>query len=392
VLNFDEVTAAQVSQLVADKVNEGRNLDYKRELPSTGSDAKKEFLADVTSFANAAGGTIVFGVSEAKDANGKNTGIPDLVVGLQVNLDAEVLRLEQWLQTGVDPRLPAHRFHIVESSPGCKVLVLVIRQSWLAPHMVATSDSRFYSRTSAGKYPLDVSEIRAAFSRTGDLGDRIRRFRDSRLAAISASETPVPLSAGARLVLHMVPVAALERNEVPDLATWAKKSPAAIDGTSMGGHFNADGYVSYAGKEAQGRRAYVQLFRAGFMEAVEVCDGRVGAMPAFNVWGWDEDILKATTRYAKDLRDVGCSDPVCVLVSLVGVKGYGLPRSAMRDWGGEPIVMRDVVTLPDVLLEESQRGLEGHLRPVLDGLWQTFGIPQSLIYKADGTRDANFRW
>lgn len=82
--------------------------------------------------------------------------------------------------------------------------------------MVATADSRFYARTSAGKYALDVTEIRSAFLQGEELPARIRRFRDERLSAIAASETPVQLRAGGRVVLHLVPFAALGRGPVID--------------------------------------------------------------------------------------------------------------------------------------------------------------------------------
>jgi len=64
-----------------------------RDLPS-GSDAdKKEFQADVTSFANAAGGDLVFGIEEKQDDQGRNTGIPLRVVGLSGNAGAELPRV-----------------------------------------------------------------------------------------------------------------------------------------------------------------------------------------------------------------------------------------------------------------------------------------------------------
>lgn len=44
------------------------HLDYKRDLPGDKDAEKKEFLADVTSFANAGGGDIVFGIVEDADA------------------------------------------------------------------------------------------------------------------------------------------------------------------------------------------------------------------------------------------------------------------------------------------------------------------------------------
>lgn len=53
-----------VEELLSRAPEEGRDLDYKRELPPSDRDSKREFLADVISFANTDGGHLVFGVDE----------------------------------------------------------------------------------------------------------------------------------------------------------------------------------------------------------------------------------------------------------------------------------------------------------------------------------------
>jgi hypothetical protein len=391
--NIDQITPANVTGLVSGKMREGRDIDYKRELPGRTGDAKKEFLADVTSFANATGGAIIFGVSEEKDANGKNTGIPDAIVGLGgCNLDQEILRLEQWLQSGVDPRLPAHRFHAVDGLPAGQVLVLVVQQSWLRPHMVSASESRFYSRTSAGKYPLDVTEIRTAFLHGDEITSRIQRFRDERLGLIASMETPVQLLEGGRVVLHLVPLSALERSALVDIHGWAKQSPLPLDETSMGGHFNADGHVSYSGKEDPGHRGYVQLFRTGAVEAVIAHNREVDGLRVLNIWHTETQIVDGFKRYLPALAAIGVVPPVSVLLSLVGVRGYGLGRSASRARGGQPVVKRNVITLPDVLIENLDVDPPTVLRPVFDALWQTFELSRSFCYDESGNWDPNFRW
>ncbi len=391
-LKFGRVTKEEIAALITGKAREGRHLDYKRELPTSGNDAKKEFLADVTSFANSGGGVIVFGVAEEKDAAGKNTGVPEEIVGLGgANLDAEQLRLEQWLRTGVEPRLPAHRFHVSEIEPGKQVLVLVIKQSWMGPHMVATADSRFYARTSAGKYPLDVAEIRSAFLEGEELPARIRRFRDQRLAAIASGETPVELGPGSRIVLHMIPLVAMGRGHLADLQAWAKLAPPALGGALRGGQFNADGHVGVDGGQ-KGTTGYVQFLRSGSVEAVAANNHEVDGLPVMNVWAWEVEIVDTFQRYTKAFQEIGLEGPVAVLLSLVGVRGHGLCPSPLRGRGGRPVVTRDVVTLPDIVVEDPSVEPSTTLRPIFDALWQTFGLPRSLAYGDDGTWTRDFRW
>ena len=98
-------------QLVTNKVAESRTLEYKQSLPGATDGEKKEFLADVSSFANSVGGDLLYGIMEARE-DGKTTGIPESVEGLaDVNGDAETRRLENMLRDGVQPRLQGRRTH-----------------------------------------------------------------------------------------------------------------------------------------------------------------------------------------------------------------------------------------------------------------------------------------
>src|SRR4051812_22865379 len=101
------VTIEDLEALVTDAVREGKTIEYKQELPGGKDDDKKEFLADVSSFANASGGDVIFGISETRDGQGKTTGIPEAILGLPgVNGDQEIRRLEQMLRDGIEPRIP----------------------------------------------------------------------------------------------------------------------------------------------------------------------------------------------------------------------------------------------------------------------------------------------
>jgi len=74
------IDAAQLETLRADAVREGRQLEYKETLPGNSDDDKREFLSDVTSFANAAGGDLIFGLQERREA-GKPTSEIGTIVG-----------------------------------------------------------------------------------------------------------------------------------------------------------------------------------------------------------------------------------------------------------------------------------------------------------------------
>ncbi len=60
---FDTITKEDIEALVTDAVPEDRTIEYKQQLPGGTDEDKREFLADVSSFANAAGGDVLYGNS-----------------------------------------------------------------------------------------------------------------------------------------------------------------------------------------------------------------------------------------------------------------------------------------------------------------------------------------
>ena len=73
----DAISANDIVSLVANQTPERKTLEFKEKLPEGTDKAKKEFLADVCSFANAEGGYIVYGIRERRAADGQPTGIAE---------------------------------------------------------------------------------------------------------------------------------------------------------------------------------------------------------------------------------------------------------------------------------------------------------------------------
>ena len=73
---FGAIEHTDIDALIESKRSERRTLEYKAELPLGTDDAKREFLSDIASFANSAGGDILYGVTDERDGNGQPTGIP----------------------------------------------------------------------------------------------------------------------------------------------------------------------------------------------------------------------------------------------------------------------------------------------------------------------------
>ena len=129
--SFDELTAAHVSHLVAGSIREDRTLEFKRDLPAETPEARREFLADATSFANAGGGDILFGIREEH-------GVAVAIVGCIGDADSAISRIESMIRDPVEPRVPGVRYRAIDLSTGW-VLLLRIPASWTGPHAVRSS-------------------------------------------------------------------------------------------------------------------------------------------------------------------------------------------------------------------------------------------------------------
>jgi Putative DNA-binding domain len=112
---FDAINAADLHTLIEDQVREDRYIDYKAAPVGRRDQDKKEFLADIASFANSGGGHLVFGMEDQQ-------GLPSRLVGLpsDLDLDAETLRLENMIRDGIDPRVQGVRTRPVPLERGAR--------------------------------------------------------------------------------------------------------------------------------------------------------------------------------------------------------------------------------------------------------------------------------
>jgi hypothetical protein len=397
---IDAISKSDIDELIANSVNESKTLEYKQELPGNSDKDKKEFLADVSSFANASGGDILYGVKAAVDVDGKKTGGPETVLPIAgATADEAKLRLEEIVRNGISPRL---RIQIQEISGWGDdgqgfVILLRILKSFASPHVVAfKGGSRFYSRHSAGKYPLDVDELRSAFLATDSQAERIRRFRLDRLGKIIADETPVLLSTPHRLVLHMIPITSFLNNSRLELSNSHSLTtsfpPLASGGWSR--RYNLDGFVTHSTDSEDGQRnhSYCQLFFNGAVEAVysDLLDHHRGAKESDGVGGiasvaYEKDVIASVKRYINGYKELGLDAPLAISVAILCCKGAFLyvDPSRMAFDGVRPID-RNTAILPEVIVESLDADVPTVMKPIFDSVWNACGYARSFNYDDDG--------
>ena len=202
---LNQVKLEDIQTIFQDKVPESRTLDYKLEIHPMTDGGNKEFLKDVSAFANTMGGYLIYGIKEEE-------GIPIGIEGVHVDdFDKLKLHFENLLRTGVDPAIRGTDFQTVDIEGIKKIVIIKVPRSISRPHVVRIKNHfRFYGRNSASVYPLEVDDLKRAFLASETLATRIRNFRNDRLSQIAVGERPVPLFKGGKIVLHLIPVSAFE--------------------------------------------------------------------------------------------------------------------------------------------------------------------------------------
>jgi hypothetical protein len=97
-LSFDEISERDLLEQIQAGVPEGVLVDYKRDMYGRADADVREFLKDVSSFANTAGGHLIIGMDE-------DGGIPTALAPLTVDADQERQRLENLARDGLEPRV-----------------------------------------------------------------------------------------------------------------------------------------------------------------------------------------------------------------------------------------------------------------------------------------------
>jgi hypothetical protein len=387
---IDKIAEKDLQGLVENAVGESKTIEYKRQLNINSDKDKKEFLADVSSFANASGGDLIFGIVESK-------GIPTEIRGMDVNdVDSEKLKLDSIIQDGIEPRLPSVQIQSIRLANQKTVLIIRVGKSWLSPHRVTFKHhDKFYTRNSCGKYPMDVSELRTAFTLADTLSEKIKKFKESRLASIIADETPIPIQKTPKIVLHLIPFISFTPGQRYDLKEIFSRSISIhpIHSAGWSHRYNLDGLLIFSDRANGTVGSYTQLYYNGIIEAVDssiltILKPRLkkDLIPSVT---FEEKIIKALKEYSEVLSALEVEPPILVFLTMIGVKGYQMVDSGYNQMAylqnrPEYEVDRDILQIPEVIIEDYKIKPGKALKPIFDAAWSACGFERSLNYNENG--------
>ena len=369
-----EVTITDLENLVHSEVREGKTIEYKRDLPDNSEGQKKEFLYDVSSFANTVGGDLIIGVDEDK-------GLPAEISAFScVNIDEELQRLDSILMSGVEPRLK-YQMRVIKHPKRGHVLIVRVDMNGLGPHRVTYKGSdKFYARNSAGKYPLDVSELRDAFLIGASASTRLRDFRISRLATIAAGEGPLMNEGSPVLILHLLPLAAFTSQQELDISKYYRVPIKPFAKGTPNLQINIDGVLHFTPNNKEILSNYAQLYRNGCIEiadefafTTDVLGNRQAPLK-----GIENKINTYLPQYLECMKEIDASPPIYLFLSIIGGKGCrAYPDNLLSDLKVSPQLKRDPLMLSEIVIDDVTADFKTAIRPLYNRLWNAFGFPES---------------
>jgi hypothetical protein len=382
---LDRITEADLRRLIAAGAAESLYIDYKRATYGGKEVDHAELLADVSSFANTAGGDLVIGIAET-------CGVPNAIVPLTGNADDERRRLEDIARTGLEPRVRNLQTRAIQLAEGGAIIILRVPRSYAPPHRVIYKKrSRFWARASSGKYEPNVEELRRIFTEAPRIAERIAAFRTDRIVRITAGETPIPLGSGGKVALHVAPIPAFADGRLLDVVSAVAVGthvPLPLDGVGSGNRsgINIDGYLNYTDRLAGGRQSYAQFFRSGVIEGVSNLSKRdADGNPYFVAPEFPNKVVLAVRQYLNVLEAFDAGLPVYAFLSLCNVSQCFYRYSPDdASWSDTASLNRDILALPEIYIDNFKTDVPTLMRPVFNMLWNAFGFQRCEMYDGQG--------
>ncbi len=339
---------------------ESNTIEYKRELQIYSERETKEFLADVSSFANANGGTIFYGIDEV-----------DGLVGLEISeLDSFRLRVQQKIEDGILPR-PGFKIKSLEISVNKYIFIIQIHKSFSGPHAVKSSD-QYYYRSDAGKRRMDHFQLKNAFLQSNSLKEEIEKFCNKKVSEILLKETPVQLSDEAVVAMFLIPINSWNDEIIVEPRKLRDSSSGFQIMDAGGGQFerNFDGFISGAHN-----KGYLQLFRNGTILSVSssITTYEISLKKHIPTTLLQGEIHLALQRGLHLYKTFEIGPPFLGILFLIGAQNHFPPPEVIPTFRGKAIG-KEVVRFPEIYVTDYPEAFVLYTRKWFDYLWQGFGL------------------
>lgn len=388
------IAREHIHSLLERKLSETRHMEYKRDIPPTKEEAKRqgdkektgkrkdpffEFACDVSAFANTDGGDILFGI-------GPDQHKRPVFVGIQEELlDHAKSHIMNLVHDHIEPQIQAINFQTVPYQDGRVVLVMRIPESIYGPHQISLGRHKFWSRTPAGKIYMDYQALHAAFTANVEIIERARDWRDKRLEHIKA-DPPFGMVRCPLQILHLIPLSFKNAQRSVNLATIAAMDgilrPASIYKITND-RFTADGFASIIRRDNNNIvPGYTQIYRNGQIESVALVEtGLFHEHRTIYSKSLESEFVLALERYLLALRLAGANPPILISLAYQNIAGLRIHHNNLSRMVSPEITINETV-FPDSLITNwpNKEELFKISKDFLDCLWQSAGVEKSLNY------------
>ncbi|WP_069269104.1 AlbA family DNA-binding domain-containing protein [Paraburkholderia nodosa] len=366
-----DVTFADLEALKDNQIPESHTLDFKRDFPADQA-ARASLAADVVAFANTRGGDLILG---AVEQGGVITDFKPIELD---DVDKALLTLQSALTDLIEPKVPGVHLVAVDMPDGGHVVVVRTPPSFQAPHRVRKSGV-FYSRTSTGIDPMDITTLRSAFLQSATASEKVRAFREERITGLRQRPLSAPLRQGPVGVLHIVPMASILGTlnfAIGDLHGVAQQLRPPVAAGGWGSRINLDGAMSISAVDET--FSYTQLFRNGSIETVMPVQSNHSQVAW--VGAFEDALVKQHHHQAliETQTKLGVDGPAFVMLSFVDIGGAALEagNSMMSAIHGGPAVVPTYYAnlyLPELFVESFVTSSPDIYGPLFDMVWNAAG-------------------
>lgn len=352
---FEEISIEDIRSLIENETQENKIIEFKLILSLSTGDEKREFLSDISSFANSGGGFLIYGLSESR-------GIAKDLIGFEIeNTDAELLKIENLLRDNIEPRITGIQIKTLKLENNKYLLVFKIPQSYNRPHVVKYGGYfKFFSRNSSGKYPLNVTELRDLFQSSANTIEKLKAIRLQKINSVISNETPIELESekDGRFIVHIIPLSSIVANISYDLKVVKNKNEFIRPMRSQGWNYrlNFDGVFTYSSMRNLSKAySYNQFLRNGIIEAVDCSIMEI--QDQHNDYGiWGSAIRRETNQLLSQAFELykllDISPPVYVLMSFLKASDYYILADPTRFvWQEKRKIGKDTLFIPEIVFE-----------------------------------------
>jgi len=336
---FANITLDDILSLQTNEIEEGKSIDYKQELHLDNKSNKKEFAADITSFANTVGGDLIIGVSEGR-------GIITEIKGIKIN-DKDKLRqdIENLLRDIIQPQIMGLEiaFYPFEQK---YIMHIRIPQSFNGPHIV--NGERFYGRNTTGKYPFDYVEIKQRFILSNQVQERIKNYHIERMMKVKADEGYYETGHGTTILIHVVPIQSFTENVYVSTLTHDRFELAPLYGTSYEPVIQFEGITGI--RRGGERASYHHINRQGIIEITDkVLLNRDPSLPILGKTIIERSLMVLPHAF-NNLGELGLYGPYLISTAILDVKGRIINHNEFG-FSESPIRQNDMI-FPSIIITD----------------------------------------